>query len=136
MIINNKNNNDNNNNNNKNAIMTIDDINNWTTASETKTTPLKHLSILKIALCLILSGNAYFTFELQAFSDSGYTLPVPDRVALDLTVYFKALVVTQSGAPNLDLFPVHCWSSQSFDPASPAGKFTLIENGLVLISIV
>ena len=44
-------------------------------------------------------------------------------------LYFKATVETKSSAPNLDLFPVHCWSSKKADPNSADGKITLIKDG-------
>ena len=72
---------------------------------------------------------AFFTFTLNAFYDAGYSQSVPNPVALDKTIFIKAMVVTQSGAPNLDLFPVKCWSSRSVDPHVANGDFTLIENG-------
>ena len=71
---------------------------------------------------------ASFIFTLEAFT-GGFSVPVPNPVALDERIYFKASVVTQSGATNLDLFPVRCWSSKSMDPNSPDGDVTVIVNG-------
>ncbi|KAJ7318456.1 hypothetical protein OS493_037935 [Desmophyllum pertusum] len=75
------------------------------------------------------SSSAFFTFTLDVFYSSDHTGKVPNPIALDTTLYFKAKVETQSDAPNLDLFPTSCWSSKSSSPASSSGKFTLITNG-------
>ncbi|XP_078352165.1 uncharacterized protein LOC144636829 [Oculina patagonica] len=75
------------------------------------------------------SSSAFFRSTLYVFYDSNFTVPVSNPVALKTTLYFKATVETQSGASNLDLFPVHCWSSKNADPASTEGKFTLITDG-------
>ncbi|KAL9952467.1 hypothetical protein ACROYT_G039729 [Oculina patagonica] len=75
------------------------------------------------------SNTGYFTFMLQAFPFSNYTGAVTNPVALNKILYFKAMVLTKSSASNLDLFPVHCWSSKSKDPALDGGKFTLIKDG-------
>ena len=80
---------------------------------------------------MFLSGSAFFSFTLEAFYNSNFTGEVPNPVALDKTLYFKAMVETKSDAPNLDLFPVHCWSSQSAEPNSGEGNFTLIKDGYV-----
>ena len=82
---------------------------------------------LEIAHSLSSLDNAFFSFTLEGFGDNGAKVPNP--VPLDQRIYFKATVVTQSGAPNLDLFPVKCWSSKSVDPDVANGDFTLIENG-------
>ena len=77
-------------------------------------------------------GTGFFTFSLQAFYFANFTGDVPNLVKLDKTLYFKATVVTQSSASNLDLFPEHCWSSKSSDPMAMEdddGKFDLIKKG-------
>jgi len=78
---------------------------------------------------MYLSGSAFFTFKLEAFYYSNFTGEVPSPVELGKTLYFKATVQTISAAPNLDLFPVHCWSSKSAEPNSGEGNITLIKNG-------
>lgn len=78
---------------------------------------------------MFLSGTAFFTFKLEAFYNFDFTGEVPNPVELGKTLYFKATVETKSAAPNLDLFPVHCWSSKSGEPDSLDGNITLIENG-------
>ena len=80
-------------------------------------------------MCLFLSGTAFFTFKLEAFYNSDFTGEVLNPVELGKILYFKATVDTQSDAPNLDLYPVHCWSSKSPEPDSLDGNITLIENG-------
>ncbi|KAL9952465.1 hypothetical protein ACROYT_G039727 [Oculina patagonica] len=75
------------------------------------------------------SSSAFFELKLEASSKSDFSGAVPNPVPLNTTLYLKAMVVTQSVASNLDIFPVHCWSSQSADPTSPKGKFTLIRDG-------
>ena len=89
---------------------------------------------LRIILCLFLPGNSFFTFTLNAYYYSNFTGMVPNEIALNKTLYFKAEVVTQSADHNLDLFPVHCWSSESENPAVyHANDFTLIKDGYVRI---
>ncbi|KAJ7369437.1 hypothetical protein OS493_039005 [Desmophyllum pertusum] len=73
--------------------------------------------------------TAFFTFTLGVFSDAAFNTAVSSPVALNQTLHFKAEVVTQSGAPNLDLFPVECYSSKSDNPDSTVGRFTLIKDG-------
>jgi len=75
------------------------------------------------------SSSAFFTFKLEAFHYSNFTGEVPNPVELGKTLYFKATVETQTATPNLDLFPVHCWSSRSAKPNSGEGNITLIRNG-------
>ncbi|XP_078350192.1 ZP domain-containing protein-like [Oculina patagonica] len=75
------------------------------------------------------TGDAFFTFSLQAFLNDDLTGAVPNPIALNTTLYFKALVETQSANPNLDLFPVRCWSSKSADPWVADGDFDLIVDG-------
>lgn len=75
------------------------------------------------------SSTAFFTFKLEAFYNSDFTGEVPNPVELGKILYFKATVDTQSDAPNLDLYPVRCWSSKSPEPDSLDGNITLIENG-------
>ncbi|KAJ7369436.1 hypothetical protein OS493_039004 [Desmophyllum pertusum] len=65
-----------------------------------------------------VSSTAFFTFTLGVFSDAAFNTAVSSPVALNQTLHFKAEVVTQSGAPNLDLFPVECYSSKSDNPDS------------------
>jgi len=78
---------------------------------------------------LFLSGSAFFTFKLEAFYYSNFTGEVPNPVELGKTLYFQATVETKSAASNLDLFPVHCWSSRSAEPNSGEANITLIKNG-------
>ena len=85
----------------------------------------------KNVICFSHLGNAFFSFTLKAFNNKNFTGEVPNPVRLDKTLYFKATVETKSDAPNLDLFPVLCWSSQSDDPDSDEGKITLIKGGYV-----
>ncbi|KAL9952511.1 hypothetical protein ACROYT_G039779 [Oculina patagonica] len=75
------------------------------------------------------TGNAFFTFTLDVFADDAFSAPLPHPIALDVPLYFKALVKTQSAAPNLDLFPVSCWASSSADVPSLDNKVTLITAG-------
>ena len=82
-----------------------------------------------------LSGTAFFTFKLEAFYNSDFTGEVPNPVELGKILYFKATVETKSAAPNLDLFPVHCWSSMTAEPDSEGRNITLIKNGQVHIFI-
>ena len=70
-----------------------------------------------------------FTFSLDAYEDEGHTQMLSGSVKLDVTIYFKAEVETQSNAPNLDLYPVRCYSSQSDDADDTGANFTLISNG-------
>ena len=65
----------------------------------------------------------------MAYENAAHTLPVPNPVALDVEIFFKAKVETQSGAPNLDLFLEECYSSKSDNPDSVDGKFSLIKKG-------
>ena len=65
----------------------------------------------------------------MAYQDDAHTTPVPDPVALNVEIFFKAEVETQSNAPNLDLYPVRCYSSQSNDADDTGANFTLITNG-------
>ena len=74
-------------------------------------------------------GNAFFTFTLDVYEDENFAIAASSPIALDQTLYLKALVVTQSDAPNLDLFPVSCWASSSDKETSYDNKVTLIENG-------
>ena len=73
--------------------------------------------------------DGVFTFTLEAYEDDAHTTPVPNPVALDVEIYFKAEVKTQSASPSLDLYPVRCYSSKKRDPSSSEGKFTIITNG-------
>ncbi|XP_078355242.1 uncharacterized protein LOC144639835, partial [Oculina patagonica] len=50
-------------------------------------------------------------------------------IVLDVGLYLKAEVVTQSSVPNLDLHLVCCCVSSSSDPLSTANKVTLITDG-------
>ena len=70
-----------------------------------------------------------FTFSLMAYEDSGLTRMVNNPVDLDVDIFFLGKVETQSGAPNLDLYPVRCYSSESNDPYDTSANFTLIMNG-------
>ena len=79
--------------------------------------------------CFSSLGTGVFTFSLQAFYFPNHTGVVPSPVALNQTLYFKAKVVTQSSASNLDLFIEHCWSSKSSDAISNDGNFDLIKKG-------
>ena len=74
-------------------------------------------------------GNGTFTFSLMAYKSAAHILPVPNPVALNVEIFFKAKVETQSGAPNLDLFLEECYSSKSDNPDSGDGKFSLIKKG-------
>ncbi|PFX16429.1 ZP domain-containing protein-like [Stylophora pistillata] len=75
------------------------------------------------------TADGEFTFSLNAFTDAAHTVPVTGPLDLNVDIYFKAEVTTQSSAPNLDLYPVSCNSSKSYDPDSTDGRFTLITNG-------
>ena len=58
---------------------------------------------------------------------------MPDPIKLDVDLYFKVSVDTQSDNPNLDLFIVKCFSSARREPnIGDATEFDLIENGYVL----
>ena len=65
----------------------------------------------------------------MAYADDTHDTLVPDPVPLDVEIFFKAYVETQSSAPNLDLYPVRCYSSQSNDAEDTGANFTLITNG-------
>lgn len=75
------------------------------------------------------SSTAFFRFSLEAFYDPSFSVEVTKEVPLKKTLYFRASVETSSAAPNLDLFPVQCYSSKARDPASNDGRITLIEEG-------
>jgi len=76
------------------------------------------------------TGNAFFTFSLQAYPYANHTGVVPNPIELDQYLYFKVYVDTQSANPNLDLFIVKCFSSSSADPANAnANNFDLIVDG-------
>ena len=80
-----------------------------------------------------LLDDAFFTFSLQAFPYANHTGVVPDPIKLDVDLYFKVSVDTQSDNPNLDLFIVECFSSANRDPyVVDATNFLLIEEGYVL----
>ena len=61
--------------------------------------------------------------------DDEHKIPVYGSVDLDVEIFFKAEVETQSNAPNLDLYPVRCYSSQSNNPDDTGANFTLIRTG-------
>ena len=65
----------------------------------------------------------------MAYMDDAHKIPVYGPVDLDVEIFFKAEVETQSNAPNLDLYPVRCYSSQSNDADDTGANFTLISNG-------
>ena len=65
----------------------------------------------------------------MAYMDDAHKIPVHVSVDLDVEIFFKAEVETQSNAPNLDLYPVRCYSSQSNNPDDTGANFTLIRNG-------
>ena len=65
----------------------------------------------------------------MAYMDDEHKIPVYGSVDLDVEIFFKAEVETQSNAPNLDLYPVRCYSSQSSDADDIGANFTLIRNG-------
>ena len=65
----------------------------------------------------------------MAYMDDAHKIPVYVSVDLDVEIFFKAGVETQSNAPNLDLYPVRCYSSQSNNPDDTGANFTLIRNG-------
>ena len=65
----------------------------------------------------------------MAYGDHAHTTLVTNPVDLDVEIFFKAEVETQSNAPNLDLYPVRCYSSQSDNPDDTGANFTLISNG-------
>ena len=77
-------------------------------------------------------GDAFFTFSLQAYPYANHTGVVPNPIKLDVDLYFKVIVVTQSAAPNLDLFIEKCFSSANADPYAPdPTNFDLIVDGYV-----
>ena len=78
---------------------------------------------------LSFSDDGFFTFSLMAYLDDIHRTPVYGPVDLDVEIFFKAEVETQSNAPNLDLYPVRCYSSQSDNPDDTGANFTLISNG-------
>lgn len=80
---------------------------------------------LHILFCSSFLGTGVFTFLLQAFYFANHTGDVPNPVALNQILYFKAKVVTQSSASNLDLFIERCWVSKSAND----GNFDLIIQG-------
>lgn len=91
------------------------------------------LSVL-IDCSLLLLGTSYFTFQLDAFYKSDHTGVVPNPVALNTTLYFKASVVTQSVTPNLDLFIEVCYASNSSSSGlNPGSSVRLIKNGWVFL---
>ena len=65
----------------------------------------------------------------MAYMDDAHKIPVHVSVDLDVEIFFKAEIETQSNAPNLDLYPVRCYSSQSNNPDDTGANFTLIRNG-------
>ena len=65
----------------------------------------------------------------MAYMDDAHKIPVYGSVDLDVEIFFKAEVETQSNAPKLDLYPVLCYSSQSNDADDIGANFTLILNG-------
>ena len=73
--------------------------------------------------------DGVFTFSLMAYMDDAHKIPLYGSVDLDVEIFFKAEVETQSNAPNLDLYPVRCYSSQSDNPDDTGANFTLISNG-------
>lgn len=75
------------------------------------------------------TADGEFTFSLNAYTDAAHTVPATGPLDLNVDIYFKAEVTTQSSAPNLDLYPVSCYSSKSDYPDSTDGRFTLIRNG-------
>ena len=75
------------------------------------------------------SDDGVFTFSLMAYMDDAHKIPVHVSVDLDVEIFFKAEVETQSNAPNLDLYPVRCYSSQSDNADDTGANFTLISNG-------
>ncbi|KAL9952525.1 hypothetical protein ACROYT_G039793 [Oculina patagonica] len=75
------------------------------------------------------TSNAFFTFTLDVYTDDAFFVSPPAKVALDVPLYLKAEVVTQSAAPNLDLFLVSCWASSSAAVDSGDNKVTLITDG-------
>ena len=65
----------------------------------------------------------------MAYEDGGLTTLVNNPLDLDVDIFFLGIVETRSGAPNLDLYPVRCYSSESNDPYDTGANFTLIMNG-------
>lgn len=89
------------------------------------------VAILTVSIFFYLSpqGTASFTFSLDVYTQSDFTGAVPNPVALDKTLYFKASVTTASKTPNLDLFPESCWASKSSSDKSKDGIVKLITSG-------
>lgn len=75
------------------------------------------------------TDSAFFTFTLNIFHDADFSTPLVNPVKLDQVLYFRALVVTSSAIPNLDLFILSCHSSKQNDPDSNDGKVLFIQNG-------
>lgn len=75
------------------------------------------------------TDSAFFTFTLDIFHDANFSTPLVNPVELDQVLYFRALVVTSSALPNLDLFILSCHSSKQNDPNSEDGKVLFIQNG-------
>lgn len=75
------------------------------------------------------SDSAFFTFTLNIFHDADFSTTLVNPVKLDQVLYFRALVVTSSAMPNLDLFILSCHSSKQNDPDSNDGKVLFIQNG-------
>ena len=73
--------------------------------------------------------TASFTFSLDIYPQSDHTGTVPNPVALDQTLYFKASVSTTSSSPNLDIYVSACWASRSNNPDSKDGYVALIVEG-------
>ena len=90
---------------------------------------LKVNQILLTVSFLYSSGSAFFTFTFGIFHDADFSTPLANPVELDKTLYFRALVVTSSAVPNLDLFILSCHSSKQNDPNSDDGKVLFIQNG-------
>ena len=84
-------------------------------------------SLLWSLLSILEEG--VFTFSLDAYKDEAHSTTLSGSVDLGVTIYFKAEVETQSRAPNLDLYPVRCYSSQSANADDTGANFTLISNG-------
>ena len=82
-----------------------------------------------VLLFLTRFCGLFCNFQMTEYSDEAHTTPVSNPVALDVEIFFKAYFKTQSSAPNLDLYPVRCYSSESNDPDDTGANFTLISNG-------
>ena len=65
----------------------------------------------------------------MAYEDGGLTTLVNNPLDLDVDIFFLGKVETRSVTPNLDLYPVRCYSSESNDPYDTGANFTLIMNG-------